>query len=375
MIWKIPLTDVQLGEEEIDAVARVLRGKWLCMGPVTEEFESAFARRVGVKHAIAVCNCTAALHLANLALGIGIGDEVVCPSLTFVATSNAIRYVGATPILIDPVSRDDLTIDPAKVEAAITPRTKAIVVVHYAGFSCRMDELKDVASRYGLRIVEDCAHALFTTHRFRDGSTAIAGSMGDIGCFSFFANKNMTTGEGGMLVTGDDDLAKRLRLLRSHGMTSLTYDRHKGHASGYDVAEVGYNYRLDEIRSAIGLVQLGRLDEGNAARRKVWTEYARHFQGSSVFHVPFKERNLAHSSCHILPLVCDIPTAPLREHLTRKGIQTSRHYESIRRFTAYGCNPDEGFIGDSIMTLPLGPLTTSSQIEEVVSSIGEMHGL
>ncbi len=375
MNWKIPLTDVQMGEEEIEAVTEVLRSKWLCMGPVTEHFEEAFARRVGTRHAIAVTNGTAALHLANLALDLASGDEVICPSLTFVATANAIRYVGATPVLVDTVSRNDLTLDPVKVQAAITSRTRAIVVVHYAGFTCRMDELKAIAEHHGLRLIEDCAHALFSFHRFKDGKTNCAGSIGDVGCFSFFANKNMTTGEGGMVTTNNEELARRVRLLRSHGMTSLTYDRHRGHASGYDVVETGFNYRLDEIRSAIGLVQLGRLEDGNTIRRKAWSEYARLFADSLTFHVPFQGHDLEISSCHILPLVCDIDPRPLREHLASVGIQTSRHYESIRRFSAYGNHPDQGFVGDSIMTLPLGPRTTAAQVSDVVRAIGDAHGV
>ena len=198
---------------------------WLSMGGETAAFEADFAALTGAAHALAVTNCTAALHLAGMALGWGPGDEVIVPSLTFVATANAVRYTGATPVFADIRSEDDLSLSPDDVAARITPRTRAIVVVHYGGYAADMPALLAVAERHGLDVVEDVAHAPGGS---LDGRAL--GTWGRIGCFSFFANKNMTTGEGGMLTTDDDGLAERLRLLRSHGMTTLTWDRHRGHA-------------------------------------------------------------------------------------------------------------------------------------------------
>jgi dTDP-4-amino-4,6-dideoxygalactose transaminase len=195
--WTIPLAAPDIGDDEVAAVTRVLRSGWLTMGPVTEEFERAFAARVGARYAFAVANCTAALHLANLVLGIGPGDEVLCPTLTFVASANASRYAGADVVLADVLGPTDLTVDPEDLERKITPRTKALTVVHYGGFPCLMDPILEIARRHGLKVIEDCAHAPLAVHVASDGSRAHVGTLGDVGCFSFFGNKNMTTGEVG----------------------------------------------------------------------------------------------------------------------------------------------------------------------------------
>lgn len=266
MDWRVPLADLDYGEQEEEAVLKVLRSKWLTMGAVTQEFEAQFAASVGTRYALAVSNATEALHLACLALGIGPGDEVITPSLSFVATSNAVLYTGADVRLADVIGPGDLTIDPQEIERRITTRTKAIIVMHYAGYPCRMEEILSVANRHGLPVIEDAAHAPGASLNGKS-----LGTWGAVGCFSFFSNKNLSTGEGGMLVTDRDDIAEKTRLQRSHGMTSMTYDRYKGHAYSYDVVDLGYNYRIDEIRSALGLVQLAKL-EANNVLRKTWTD-------------------------------------------------------------------------------------------------------
>jgi dTDP-4-amino-4,6-dideoxygalactose transaminase len=225
MNWRVPLSDIDFDVEEEQAVLEVVRSRWLSMGAVTHEFEGEFAAFTGAKHALAVTNGTAALHLACLAAGLGPGDEVIVPSLTFVATANAVRYTGAEPVFADIESLDWLTIAPAAIEACITPRTRAILVMHYAGYACDMPAILEIAGRHNLSVLEDAAHAVGSELGGRR-----LGTWGSIGCYSFFSNKNMTTGEGGMLVTEDDALAERLRVLRSHGMTSLSWDRHQGHA-------------------------------------------------------------------------------------------------------------------------------------------------
>lgn len=365
MEWRIPLTDIDVGQEEIDAVAEVLRGKWLTMGAVTEEFEKQFASKMNVGHAIAVNNGTAALHLANLALGIGPGDEVICPNITFVASANASRYCGADLVFADVISQDDLTIAPASIEAMITPRTRAITVVHYGGFVCRMDEVMDIARMHGLKVIEDCAHAPFASHGFADGVEAFAGTMGDVGCFSFFGNKNMTTGEGGMVTTNDDDLAARIRLLRSHGMTSLTYERHKGHASGYDVVTLGYNYRTDEMHSAMGICQLRKIDQLNSKRRQIYRWYIAAFADSHNVRIPFTHRDLDRSACHILPAIVTSDYTGVKQRLKNAGIQTSKHYDPVSGFSIYtdSRRADKMFDGSSILTLPLGPQMELSDVE------------
>jgi dTDP-4-amino-4,6-dideoxygalactose transaminase len=281
-----------MGEEEYRRVESVLDSKWLTMGQVTRDFESAFADYLGVKHAIAVSSGTAAMHLAHHAVGLEHGDKVICPSLTFVATANAIQYTGAKAVFADIASLGELTISPDDVASRIDERTKGIVVVHYAGFPCDMDRIMEIARNHNLYVIEDAAHAagaIYSSQQEHGGSRLKAqgsgharshgervadrgqgathngrthklGTMGDIGCFSFFSNKNMTTAEGGMVVTNWDDLAEKIRIARSHGMTTLTWDRHEGPDFSYDVVGPGYNYRIDELRSSLGLVQLKRLE-------------------------------------------------------------------------------------------------------------------
>jgi len=209
MDWRVPLADVNIGPEEEAAVAEVIRSGWLTMGAVTQAFEAEFATFTGAKHALAVTNATAALHLACLALGVGAGDEVIVPSLTFVASANAIRYTGAQTIFADIESADWLCVSPQAIEASITPRSKAIMVVHYAGYACDMPAILEIARKHGLAVIEDAAHAVGASLQGKH-----LGTWGDIGCYSFFGNKNLTTGEGGMLVTNSDNLADKLRILR-----------------------------------------------------------------------------------------------------------------------------------------------------------------
>ena len=216
MNWQIPLFDPDLGEAELEGVTQVVRSKWLTMGDMTSLFEARFASYVGSPHGIALNSCTAALHLALMALDVGPGDDVICPSLTFVATANAIRYCGARPVFADVDSLDCWNVSRKTLEAVVTPRTKAVIVVHYAGYPCDMPDIMAFAQTRGLAVVEDVAHAPGATLAGR-----AMGAWGDAGCFSFFSNKNMTTGEGGLLTTGRNDIAERVKRLRSHGMTTL----------------------------------------------------------------------------------------------------------------------------------------------------------
>ncbi len=373
MKWRIPLSEPSLGEQEVEAAARVIRSKWLTMGPETETFERQFGAKLGVNHSLAVSSCTAALHISMAALGIGPGDEVICPALTFVATANAVRYCGATPIFADVVSPSDWTISPVAIRAAISARTKAIAVVHYGGFACHMDDILATAREYGLLVIEDCAHAPFASYHSSSGSQSHLGTLGDVGCFSFFSNKNMTTGEGGMITTNRAEVAAECRLLRSHGMTSLTADRHRGHANGYDVIGLGYNYRIDEIRSAIGICQLQKVDELNSLRRQVTSWYRDALRNTSGVTVPFADRELADSACHIFPVLVNDDPQGLRSHLAQAGIQTSRHYDLIPRFKAYADTPPFRSVVDSdkIITLPLGPSMTKHDVDEIADLIGQ----
>jgi dTDP-4-amino-4,6-dideoxygalactose transaminase len=343
------------------------------MGPRVAEFEQAFGELTGSKHALAVANGTAALHLALLAVECGPGDEVLVPSLNFVAAANTIVHTGATPVFVDIVGDDDLNMDPADVEAAITPKTKAIVVLHYGGYASDLDALGRIAADRDVILLEDAAHAPGGSWNGRK-----CGTFGAVGCFSFFSNKNLPVGEGGMVVTDDDDLKERLRLLRSHGMTTLTWDRHRGHAHSYDVVLQGYNYRLDEIRAALGLVQLRRLPEENAGRAEISRRYRERLHGTAGISMPFPDTAAQERSSHHLAVVLlpeGVDRIAVRERLTEKRIQTSVHYPPIHQFTAYdelGARrelPRTDAVADRIVTLPLFAAMTDDQVDAVVTEL------
>ena len=373
MKWKIPLSDIDLGQDEIDAVIEVLKSKWLTMGEVTHNFEGAFAEYLDVKHAFAVANGTAALHIAHQVLGITEGDEVICPSLTFVATANSILYTGALPVFADVKSLDDLNISPESISEKITPRTKAITMVHYGGYPCDMDKISQIAKEHDLYIVEDAAHAPGAEINGKK-----LGTLGDIGCFSFFSNKNMTTGEGGMVVTDNDDIAEKIKRIRSHGMTTLTWDRHKGHAYSYDVMDLGFNYRLDEIRAAIGIVQLKKLQRNNQLRKKMVEIYRGRLNGINGIRIPFSNHK-EKSSYHIFPVLLNsrINRKNFIDKMRMRGIQTSIHYPPVHLFSFYrekfgykeGTLPITEDICGREVTLPLYPTMGFKSIEYIVRTI------
>ena len=371
MEWRVPLADLDYGEEEEQAVLAVLRSKWLTMGAVTRQFEDAFSNLSGSKHAIAVSNATEALHLACLALGIGAGDEVIVPSLSFVATANAVLYCGAEVRFADIIGPDELTIDPESIAQMITPKTKAIIVMHYAGYPCRMAEIKAIADQYKLVILEDAAHAPGASL-----SGKALGTWGDVGCFSFFSNKNLPTGEGGMVITNRDDLAEKIRLQRSHGMTSLTYDRHKGHAFSYDVVDLGFNYRIDEIRSALGLAQLNKLAWNNQ-QRKVLTHQYWEALGETSVDLPFSQTEIGTPAYHIFPIL--LPKSAKREEfmmgLRDAGVQSSIHYRPIHTFSYYKDRYEKNLlpvtenVAHREVTLPLYPTMTAEQQQVVIEKV------
>ncbi len=371
MDLRVPLSDLSYGQEEEEAVLNVLRSKWLTMGSVTQSFEAEFAQLLGVKYAFAVANGTVALHLAYTALGIQGGDEVIVPALTFVATANAALYTGARVRFADIIGAEDLNIDPQEIEKNITPRTKAIAVVHYGGYPCRMAEIMEIARGHGLAVIEDAAHAPGAA---LDGRAL--GGWGDAGCFSFFSNKNVAVGEGGMVVTNRDDLAERIRLLRSHGMTTLTWDRHHGHAYSYDVVALGYNYRIDEIHSALGLAQLHKLEKNNLRRKQITERYRAGFKsGGDGMTLPF-DRSIGAPSYHIMPVL-------LPEHADRRvfmdtmrnaGVQTSIHYPPIHHFQYYRqhydvpCLPITEAVAAREVTLPLYPSMRDEDVDYVLQA-------
>jgi dTDP-4-amino-4,6-dideoxygalactose transaminase len=373
--WVVPLSDLLVDAPLLEAVNEAVASKWWSMGPRVAEFEGAFADFCGARHAIAVANGTAALHIALLAMGCGQEHEVILPSLNFVAAANVVLHVGATPVFCDVSTLSDLNLDPGDVEAAITPSTRAIVVLHYGGYPCDIDRILDIARRHDLVVIEDAAHAIGATTNGR-----MCGTIGEIGCFSFFSNKNLPVGEGGMVVTNDDALASQARLLRSHGMTTLTWERHRGHASSYDVVAAGFNYRLDEVRAAIGLVQLRRMHDWIQARGRVVDRYRQTLDGVHGIVMPFRYDTGETSPAHHLAVAL-LPSEQMRDHvrsfLADRKIQTSLHYPPIHAFSHYSGlarrrdlrRTEEA--ASRLITLPLYGHMTDAQADLVTNAVIE----
>ena len=251
MAYQIPLFNLNFDEREAKAAYDTIKSRWISTGPKNSELEQMFIDMWNVKYAVSMTNCTDSLHVACMVCGFGPGDEVICPSLTFAASCNCIRYVGATPVFADIVGPDHINIDPADIERKITPKTKGIVVVHMAGFPARMDEIMAIAKKHDLKVIEDACHGPLSEYKGKK-----LGTIGDCASFSFFSNKNISTGEGGMFVTNNEEMAQKARLIRSHGMTTMSYQRASGHATEYDISCLGYNFRMDDIRAAIAIEQL-----------------------------------------------------------------------------------------------------------------------
>lgn len=373
-MWKIQLFKLNFDDQEVKAVADVVAGGWLSMGEKIISFEKNFGHFLGDgAQCKAVANGTAALHMALLALEVGRGDEVIIPSLTFVADVNVVNLVGATPKLADAASLDNWNMSLESIEKQITEKTKAIIVVHYAGYPCReIVEISRLCREKGIGLIEDVAHAPGATV---DGK--VCGTFGDVGCFSFFSNKNLSIGEGGMVSTLDVELNKKLGYLRSHGMTTLTLDRHKGRAITYDVVQPGLNYRMDEMRAAIGAVQLNKLPAGNARRGELTERYRSNLRGSPV-SIPFGDQpSNVTSVYHILPAL--LPETADRiaviGALKEKRIQSSIHYPPFWDFTA--CrgqfSPNDSPVTADIcrrqLTLPLFPTMTEAEVDQVCNAL------
>lgn len=374
MEYKIPLFKLNFDGAEQDAVLETIRSEWISIGPKCAEFETLFAEMLFAKHAVSMSNCTDALHLALRALDIGEGDEVICPSLTFVASVNSIRYVGATPVFCDIKSAEHINIDIEKIKQVLTPKTKAIMVVHIAGFACEMDEIMALARENNLKVIEDACHGPLSEYKGKK-----LGTIGDIGCFSFFSNKNISTGEGGMIVTDDSGLEKKIRLLRSHGMTTMSYQRAKGHATAYDVVELGYNFRMDDIRASIGIVQLKKLENDLRERQKVRSRYIEYLSGVKGVSIPFQD-NTEFVSNYIMPVVLKDSSVEkrdaVRDKLHAAGIQTSVHYPAIHRFSIYKDYPAHlpvtEYVCDNEITLPMYASLSSGDVEFVCSTLSDV---
>ncbi len=394
MKWKILLSDIAFDQQEQEAVAKVLRSKWLSLGPVTEEFENAICEVLGCKYAVASSSGTAALHLALLAAGVKPGCDVLVPALTFVATVNAILYCQATPIFCDITDLLEPTISPDDVRRKVSTladkseKTAAIIPVHYAGFPCRMAALEEALTPRAskspspadakINLIEDAAHA--PGARAPDGRAL--GTIGAAGALSFFANKNLVTGEGGMLVTNNSDVAQTAHLLRSHGITSGTWERQVKGFSDYDMTMLGFNYRPSELASAIGLVQLKKLAENNARRKTLFLLYQSLLSNIDEVQIPFTTgSDFGTPAYHIMPILLpdELTRNRVSLRLQQAGIQTSHHYPLAHQFTYYRTQltgpPQSLPISEDYsrrqLTLPLHPLLHKEDIEWIVRKITE----
>ncbi len=373
-MWNTRLSELEFDADKLAGALEAIESSWITAGPRTKLFEAAFAEAAGTEDAVAVSNGTAALFLTLKALGIGPGDEVLCPSMTFVATAAAVLHCGAKPVFVDIKGLGDPTMDPEDAARKVGPFTRAILPVHYAGIPCDMSSLTTLARSKNLLVVEDAAHAPGAVHKGRP-----CGSLGTAGCFSLFGNKNITTGEGGVITTSDHRLAERLRLLRSHGMTTNSWDRDRGRPARYDVIEVGFNFRFDDIRAALGLAQLRKLNAINSRRAEIVSRYNdRLSESRPEVILPFTSlRTDIIPSYHIYPIV--LPSREERDalegQLKEEGIQTSIHYRPIHNFSAIRTRfpdvhlPVTETFGSRQLTLPLYPSMTPDQVDAVAGAV------
>lgn len=372
MSYDIPLFDLTVGREEEQAVIETIRSNWISIGPKCTEFENLFSDMFKVDHALTLSNCTVALHLALKLIGVDQDDEVICPSLTFVATVNAIKYLNAKPVFADIHSLKEPVISSDTIRPLITSKTKAIMLMHYAGYCCDMDSIMGLAKEHNLKVIEDACHAPMSEYKGKK-----LGTFGDIGCFSFFSNKNISTGEGGMMITNNKKYYERGKLLRSHGMTTLSYQRASGHAVSYDVVEPGYNYRMDDIRASIGIVQLKKLEYDLKKRAQVRKWYIQNLKEIEKVLVPFEEHN-QFSSNYIFPIVIEginkIQRDNIRNLIHQSGIQTSMHYPPVHMFSSYKSstklNNTEKY-GDQSITLPMYSALSESNVIRICDTIKE----
>lgn len=371
MAYKIPLFNLNFDEREAKAAYDTIKSGWISTGPKCAELEDMFAKMLGAKYAVSVTNCTDALHLCCMLCGFGPGDEVICPSLTFAASANCIRYAGATPVFADIIGPEHINLDPSDIERKITPKTKGIVVVHMAGYPAKLDEIMAIAKKHNLKVVEDACHGPLSEYKGKK-----LGTIGDCSAFSFFSNKNISTGEGGMFVSNSEELAAKAKLMRSHGMTTMSYQRASGHATAYDIVELGYNFRMDDIRASIAIEQLKKLPEDLNKRMAVRKRYEEKLSSIKGVVVPFADCD-EFTSNYIMPVVLTQGSKEerdaIREKIHAAGIQTSVHYPAIHRFSIYknygAVLPQTDYVTDHEITLPMYAALTMEQVDFICETL------
>jgi len=378
-VMTVPFHVAPVGEEEAQAAAEVIRSGWLTMGTRTFEFERRFAAYVGARHAIAVCSGTDGLHMALEAAGIKAGDEVLVPATTFTATGEVVCYLGAKPVLVD-VQPGSMNLDPEDAARKVTQRTRAIMPVHLSGMPCDMQEIHDLAAKHQLHIIEDAAHSLPASYR----GTPI-GAMSGISVFSFYATKTLTTGEGGMVTTGNDAWAERMRIMRLHGIERDAWKRYSSDGSWfYQVVEAGFKYNMTDLAAAIGLVQLGKCDELCAARQAIMERYTAAFSAIPALEVPHDVADRK-SSWHLYILRLRLEQLSIDRdrfitELKQKGIGTSVHFIPLHLHPFYqkrfgyksGDLPNAEAQYKRVISLPIYPTMSDAEINAVIAAVSEV---
>ncbi len=364
-----------ISSTEIDAVVRTMETCWIGTGPRVQEFQAKMAEYTGAAHALAVGSCTAALHLSMVVSGVGPGDEVVTTAMTFCATANSIVHTGATPVFVD-CQRDTMNIDPAAIEAAITPRTKAIVPVHFAGRPCDMDAISAIAKKHGLLVIEDAAHAIETTYKGKK-----IGAISDLTCFSFYVTKNITTGEGGMVTTNNPDLAKKIQTYGLHGMSADAWSRFsdKGYKH-YAVVFPGFKYNLTDLAASIGIVQMRSIDAWLRRRNEIWAQYDEAFADLPVDLPAPQEADTVHAR-HLYTLMIRDDAKVTRDEfmgqMHQRKVGTGVHYRALHVHPYYaerfGYTPEQFpnayWIGEHTVSIPLTQKLTDREVERVIAAV------
>lgn len=378
-MMEIPFHKPYITDDEIDEVVDSLRSGWLTMGPKTHRFEKEFAGYIGSRHAIAVNSCTAALHLALKAINLKPGDEVIIPTMTFTATGEVICYFNAKPIIVD-VEKETHNLEITKIEEAITTNTRAIIPVHYAGQPCDMNEIMEIAKKYNLHVIEDAAHAFPSKYKGH-----IIGTIGDITCFSFYATKTLTTGEGGMVTTENDEWAEKMKMLRLHGISQDAWKRHSDEGSWYyEVIEAGYKYNMTDIQAGLGLAQLKKLEWMWKRRKEIAEKYTEAFKSLEEIITPFvKPDRVSAWHLYVIKLNLEalkIDRAGFIEELKDRGIGTSVHFIPLHRHPFYRDTfdyraedfPNAEWVYERIISLPIYPGMTNKQVNRVIESVIEV---
>lgn len=368
-----------IGDEEIREVVDTLKSGWIGTGPKTAEFEKLVSEYVGAKHGLAVNSCTAALHLSLLVCGVGPGDEVITTPLTFCSTVNAIIHSGASPVLVD-VDRGTMNIDPAKIEQAITGKTKAIIPVHLAGRPCDMEEITAIAKKHNLFVIEDAAHALGAEYRGKK-----IGQIGDLSCFSFYVTKNITTSEGGMVTTNNREFADKIKVYALHGLSKDAWKRYSDDGyKHYEVVFPGYKYNMTDLQASLGLHQMRRIGQSGARREEIWNRYQKAFQGLPL-ELPAPIASDTKHARHLYTILVDEKQAGIgrdkfMNELHRRGIGSGVHFIPVHLHKYYAENfgfkrgdyPEAEYIGARTVSLPLSSKLNDAEVDKIINAVKEI---